>query len=144
MAVNLFDSLDGAGDEADAARWAARAPYAPEPDFDLMLVPRVRDWGADEDSLGDLERIAAEPAVAEVLRAEDRVRLRLDDEWVEATGRAVAADGPGDHADLAAGSAYAIYFWGANTTKALHIGHLRNLAIGNAIGAALAQAGGAV
>ena len=39
---------------------------------------------------------------------------------------------------------YAVYFWGANTTKALHIGHLRNLAIGNAIGAALEQAGARV
>ncbi len=45
---------------------------------------------------------------------------------------------------MVAGQRYAVYFWGANTTKALHIGHLRNLAIGNAIGATLTQAGGAV
>jgi arginyl-tRNA synthetase len=145
MAANLFDSVEGVGAGA-APRWAARAPYAPEPDFDLMLLPRTRGGSEDPESLADLERIAAEPAVAEVLRAGDTVRLRLDDAWVEATGAALAAgDGAGDpHADLAAGRAYAIYFWGANTTKALHIGHLRNLAIGNAIGAALAQAGAAV
>ena len=35
-------------------------------------------------------------------------------------------------------------FWDANATKALHIGHLRNLAIGNAVAASLAQAGGQV
>jgi len=35
-------------------------------------------------------------------------------------------------------------FWDANATKALHIGHLRNLAIGNALSAALAQAGAKV
>jgi arginyl-tRNA synthetase len=34
-----------------------------------------------------------------------------------------------------------VQFWDANATKALHIGHLRNLAIGNALAAALAQAG---
>jgi arginyl-tRNA synthetase len=142
MGANLFDSLDGVGAAEGTARWAVRAPFRPEPGFDLMLVPRVPDWSDDEASLADLERIA----VAEVLRDGNAVRLRLDDAWVEATGRAAAAgDDSGDaHADLAAERAYAIYFWGANTTKALHIGHLRNLAIGNAIGAALAQAGAEV
>jgi arginyl-tRNA synthetase len=146
MGANLFDSLDGVGAGEGRVRWAARAPYRPEPGFDLMLLPRVPGWREEAESLADLERIAAEPAVAEVLRDGDAVRLRLDDAWVEATGQAVAAgDGPGyAFADLAAGRAYAIYFWGANTTKALHIGHLRNLAIGNAIGAALAQAGATV
>ena len=145
MGANLFDSLDGVGPAA-AVRWAARAPYRPEPDFDLMLVPRAKGWREDAESLAELERIAGIPAIAEVQRDGDAVRLRLDDAWVEATGRSVAAgDGPGGEcADLAADRAYAIYFWGANTTKALHIGHLRNLAIGNAIGAALAQAGAVV
>jgi arginyl-tRNA synthetase len=146
MGANLFDSLDGVGSGEGRVRWAARAPYRPEPGFDLMLLPRVPQWRDDADSLADLERIASLPAVAETLRDGDGVRLRLDDAWVEATGqRAVAGEGPGEaHADLADGRTYAIYFWGANTTKALHIGHLRNLAIGNAIGAALAQAGATV
>ncbi len=150
MGANLFDNLDRAVTGEGRASWAARAPYRPDPGFDLMLVPRSREWRQDDAALAELERIAAEPAVAEVLRDEDGVRLRLDDSWVEATGQAVTA-GAADpataaeaHADLAAGRAYAIYFWGANTTKALHIGHLRNLSIGNAIGAALAQAGAAV
>jgi arginyl-tRNA synthetase len=37
-----------------------------------------------------------------------------------------------------------VQFWDANATKALHVGHLRNLAIGNALSAALAQAGAKV
>lgn len=144
MGANLFDSLDRAGTDGGRVRWAARAPYQPDPRFDLMLVPRVREWREDEDSRAALERIATEPAVAEVLREGDAVRLRLDDGWVEATGEAAASSSAAELADLAADRAYAIYFWGANTTKALHIGHLRNLAIGNAIGAALAQAGASV
>ena len=49
---------------------------------------------------------------------------------------------PGEEAvagcgDLAAGRRFALQFWDANATKALHIGHLRNLAIGNALAAAL-------
>jgi arginyl-tRNA synthetase len=46
--------------------------------------------------------------------------------------------------DLARARRYSVQFWDANATKALHVGHLRNLAIGNALAAALAQAGGRV
>jgi hypothetical protein len=141
---NLFDVLDGAGD--GRLNWAARAPYRPRSDFDLMLLPRVPGWREDEGSREDLERIADLPAVAEVLSDEDGVRLRLDDGWVEAVGGRLTGGGEdvGGLDDLAAGRAYAVYFWGANTTKALHVGHLRNLAVGNAVGSALTQAGAAV
>ncbi len=145
MGANLFDILDGVG-EGKSARWAARAPYRPEDGFDLMLVPRSPAWQDEPEALAELVRIGAEPEVAAVLRDGDTVRLRLADEWVAASGeRLQAGEGLAAEADdLAAGQAYAVYFWGANTTKALHIGHLRNLAIGNAIGAALARAGGEV
>jgi arginyl-tRNA synthetase len=147
MGANLFDSLDAIADRGDGQiQWAARAPYRPEAGFDLMLVPRTPDWRAGPDCVAALERIEAEPWVAEVLRDDGGVRVRLADDWVECTGEALEAGegGAGACADLAAGESYAVYFWGANTTKALHIGHLRNLAVGNAIGASLAQAGGRV
>ena len=72
------------------------------------------------------------------------VRGLVADEWIEAQGEAIrsGAFGNGSFTDLTAGNRYAVYFWGANTTKALHIGHLRNLALGNAIAAAL-RVGGA-
>src|SRR4051812_45344060 len=108
MGANLFDILDGVGYGDGRVRWTARAPYKPDPDFDLMLVPRVPEWREDEGSLAELERIAAEPAVADVLREGDAVRLRLDDGWVEATGRAAADSSAAELADLAADRAYAI------------------------------------
>jgi hypothetical protein len=37
-----------------------------------------------------------------------------------------------------------VQFWDANATKALHVGHLRNLALGNSLAAALEQAGAQV
>jgi tRNA synthetases class I (R) len=46
--------------------------------------------------------------------------------------------------DLAPNRRYSVQFWDANATKALHIGHLRNLAIGNALASALAQGGAQV
>ena len=147
MGENLFDSLDAiAAREDGQAQWAARAPYRPEPGFDLMLVPRTPDWRRHEDSLAALEAIEAAPWVESVIRDGEEVRVRLDAEWIEERGAALEArEGvEGANADLAAGGRYAVYFWGANTTKALHIGHLRNLAIGNAIGASLSQAGARV
>ncbi len=145
MAANLFDSIDGvAAGDGQAAPWAARSPFRPEADRDLMLVPRVRgDWATDERARAALERIAADPAVAEVREHAKGVDVRLDDEWIEARGEPLEEGGdPAANADLVAGERYAVYFWGANTTKALHIGHLRNLALGNAIAAAL-RVGGA-
>jgi len=145
MAGNLFDSIDGTVTGGDgAAPWAARSPFRPEADRDLMLVPRVRDWTADAGAREALDRIAADPAVAAVHEHPKGVDVRLADDWIAARGEALesGAPDPKANADLAAGERYAVYFWGANTTKALHVGHLRNLALGNAIAAGL-RVGGA-
>jgi arginyl-tRNA synthetase len=144
MAGNLFDSIDGVVAGDGAAPWAARSPFRPEEGRDLMLVPRVRDWAADPAAREALERIAADPAVASISERAGGVDLRLADEWIEARGEPLESGvaAPEAHADLAADARYAVYFWGANTTKALHVGHLRNLALGNAISAAL-RVGGA-
>lgn len=81
-----------------------------------------------------------------VAAEDDGVRLELADEWIESTGAALEAGGRAEDtlADLAEGRRYSVQFWDPNATKALHVGHLRNLALGNALAAALAQAGGRV
>ncbi|HEX2265820.1 MAG TPA: arginine--tRNA ligase, partial [Solirubrobacterales bacterium] len=148
MGENIFNSFDrAAAGEGGRALWAARAPYRPEPDFDLMLIPRLpkgTDWREDAGAQKALDRIEAEPWVASVDREGKQPRLKLSDEWIEAQGAAISSGSGDDFADMAAGNRYAVYFWGANTTKALHIGHLRNLAVGNAIAGALKQAGARV
>ena len=111
-----------------------------------MLTPRVREWRKDPRSLDALERIEGEPWVQRLVRERGVVWLRLADGWVQETGAALEA---GDNAeaplrDLADGQRLSVQFWDANATKALHVGHLRNLAIGNALAAALAQAGAQV
>src|SRR4051812_43272344 len=150
MGENIFTTFDRvAAGEGGTALWAARAPYRPEPGFDLMLIPRLpkgADWRQDEGARQALDRIEAEPWVASLDREGKQPTLELADEWIEAQGEAIRSGsfGAGTFADMAAGSRYAVYFWGANTTKALHIGHLRNLAVGAAIAGALKQAGGEV
>jgi arginyl-tRNA synthetase len=145
MGGNLFDNLDAiaVGGEGEV-QWSARAPFRPEPEFDLMLVPRVREWERSAAAREALEAIAAEPRVEAVAAEGGQVRVRLREEWIEQAGEELERGAGRRHADLAAGRRYAVYFWGANTTKALHIGHLRNLALGNAIGASLSQAGARV
>ncbi|MCW2987220.1 MAG: Arginyl-tRNA synthetase-like protein [Solirubrobacterales bacterium] len=144
--MNIFDYIEDGAVQGEQARWSARSPFRPREDFDLMLVPRTPDWRQDEDSRAALERIEAEPWVEAIAERGDEVLLRLASSWVEERGgRLESGEGiAGANADLAEGRSYAVYFWGANTTKALHIGHLRNLAVGHALGAALEQAGARV
>lgn len=150
MGENIFTTFDRvAAGEGGTALWAARAPYRPESDFDLMLIPRLpkgADWREDTDAKAALDRLEAEPWVAALDREGKQPTLKLADEWIEAQGEQIrsGAFGNGTFADMAADNRYAVYFWGANTTKALHIGHLRNLAVGNAIAGALKQAGARV
>ncbi|HEX7245305.1 MAG TPA: arginine--tRNA ligase [Solirubrobacterales bacterium] len=146
MATSLFDYFDDiAAEQGARARWAPRAPYQPEGRFDLMLVPRVRGWEEDPESLADLERFAAEPWVESVDRGGRQVVACLDSGWIERTGEGLErAAERGGHVEIAAGRRFALNFWDANSTKALHIGHLRNLALGNALGGAFEEAGGKV
>ena len=150
MGENIFNRFDEvAAGESGTALWAARAPYRPEPDFDLMLIPRLpkgSDWRESEEAKTALDRIEAEPWVASIDREGKQPTAKLADEWIEAQGKAISSGAQSEKqlADMAAENRYAVYFWGANTTKALHIGHLRNLAVGQAIAGALKQAGAEV
>ncbi|HET8815005.1 MAG TPA: arginine--tRNA ligase [Solirubrobacterales bacterium] len=150
MGENIFTTFERvAAGESGKALWAARAPYRPEPGFDLMLIPRLprdADWRENDEAKAALDRLEAEPWVASLDREGEQPTIRLADEWIEAEGEAIrsGARGGDEFADMAADNRYAVYFWGANTTKALHIGHLRNLAVGNAIAGSLKQAGATV
>ncbi len=147
MTANLFDYFEDVPERnGTPAPWAARAPRRPRERYDLKLVPRAPAWREDADSLGALARIEREPWVNAVMRDRDGVHLRLDDGWIETAGAALEAGGSAEAtlSDLAHGQRFSVQFWDANATKALHVGHLRNLAIGNALAAALTQAGGQV
>ncbi len=147
MTTNLFDYFEEVpGEDGTGAPWAARAPRHPNASFDIKLVPRAPDWREHAESLRSLERIESEPWLDTLTHAEDGVELRLDDGWIETTGAALEAGGGAEAAlvDLERARRYAVQFWDANATKALHVGHLRNLALGNALAAALEQAGGEV
>jgi arginyl-tRNA synthetase len=145
-ATNLFDYFEEASAEGEQTRWAARSPLRPQAGCDLKLMPRAPGWQDDPEATSALERIAAEPWVASVTRNPSSVDVLLDDDWIETVGQALL-DGDGREEtlhDLGLDQRFAVQFWDANATKALHAGHLRNLALGNSIAAALEQAGAEV
>jgi arginyl-tRNA synthetase len=146
MRLRLFDYFEEVLDDGEPAPWAARTPRRPRPDYDLTLTARVRDWREDPRSTRALELIEHEPWVARAEPSGETVRVRLADDWVESAGADLEAGGSAEAplGELAAGQRFSVQFWDANATKALHVGHLRNLAIGNALAAALAQGGGRV
>jgi arginyl-tRNA synthetase len=146
-ATNLFDYFEEAAEEGGAGGlWAARAPLRPSGSFDLRLMPRSRSWRDDPASCEALEQIERQSWVQQAEREADGVAIRLADEWIERAGATLEEGDHGEQefADLARGRLVSVQFWDANATKALHVGHLRNLAIGNALAAALTQAGAQV
>jgi hypothetical protein len=146
IAINLFDYFETLGDDEGAGFWAARAPRRPRPDYDIKLVPRRSGWREDPAAISALGEIERQPWLQGIRRAGEEVRLIVSDEWVEGVGAVLEAGGSAEVslADLLAGKRFSIQFWDANASKALHAGHLRNLAVGNALTAALAQAGARV
>jgi arginyl-tRNA synthetase len=147
MMPNIFDYFEELETRQEGTSpWAARAPRRPRADFDLQLFPRAADWQDDAESLRALTRVEQQPWVRSLTRDRDAVRVSLADGWVELAGAALEAGGSAEThlADIADGRRVSVQFWDANATKALHVGHLRNLAIGNALSAALAQAGAKV
>ena len=146
VTINLFDYFEELATDEAPPPWAARAPRRPQSNYDVKLLPRSPDWREDRKSLRTLEQIEGEAWVATVLRDGGEVRLCLDDGFIEFAGAALEAGGCSESplGDLNPGERVSVQFWDANATKALHVGHLRNLAIGNALAAALEQAGGLV
>jgi arginyl-tRNA synthetase len=147
MTFNLFDYFEELRTQEESpAPWAARAPRRPQKDYDLRLTARSPEWRDDAETVEALEQVRQQPWVIDVSEDDHGARLRLADDWIATVGAALEAGGSSEASlsDLAQGRAVSVQFWDANATKALHIGHLRNLAIGNALSAALAQAGAQV
>lgn len=93
-----------------------------------------------------LARLASLEVCESVRQKGPRLTFRLKDDWVAAVGEALeAGDEVGmDAGGLLGGRRIFVDFYGANATKALHIGHLRNSALGFGLAAALDAAGARV
>lgn len=119
----------------------------------FRVVPILRaDAAADvsaialkpEAAAAALEALQADPAIASVeQQGPQRFLMRCADERIAATGAGLEAGRfPGmETDDLRAGKRAIVDFCDPNATKALHVGHLRNIALGQAVSWALRAAG---
>ena len=128
------------------AHWAARAPQSPSDGFDLKLLPRSPTWRDEPAALDALARVEREPWVERIDCVNDGVELHLDNRWLEAVGAELQAGDSRDEplSELARGQRFSVQFGDVDAGEVLHVGHLRNLALGNALAAALEQAGAQV
>lgn len=110
---------------------------------DLKVI--LRDSCDSNHTLVEAEgALAAHPDVEAAERSGRCILLRLQDEVIAAAGEALergVADLPPAEEASFAGKRFMIQFLDPNATKALHVGHLRNIALGQALRCALRAAG---
>jgi len=127
--TNLLDALDAslAANGADRTLLPV-VPFRPAP-VDVRLELRDPAWRATA---------AGRAAVAALATSGEPLGVRFVDAELAALGAVLERGEPDPLAtrSVAAGWSWVVNFGDPNTTKALHGGHLRNLAIGNALAGA--------
>ena len=147
-APNLLDELDRALAQVDdGGPLAALVVPHNASGWDVFLAGRRPGWAAEVGAqVGDT--LTALPLVreAQLDLAGNRLLLRLGDERIATLGAAMEGLDvePFLGGDLAAGERMVFDFCDPNATKALHVGHLRNVALGNALGSLAASCGAEV
>ena len=139
-ATNLLDRLDATiADHGAGGALLTIVPFKPAP-ADVELRLRDRAWGASAvgartlAALGDV----ADPAALARADDDDCLAARFASPRLAALGAALEGGGPDPLATrrVAPGRRWTVNFGDPNTTKALHVGHLRNVAVGNALAGA--------
>ena len=150
-APNLLDELDAALARVEDERREGPLASLVVPHnlrgCDVFLAGRRSGWAAEAgEAVGGA--LTAHPAVREALLDPNgnRVLLRLADERVAALGAALEGVQvePFLGRDLATTQRMVFDYCDPNATKALHVGHLRNVALGHALGSLAASLGAEV
>lgn len=145
--TNILDAIAAELEGNDlAAAVNVLIPRTPSSSADIVLAARPSLWKEHDTGLSAIEGIASRAEVTDVqFRGKGRRRklnVRLRSQWVEELGEGLER-GQADRLyvrDLASGS-MTVDFCDPNATKAFHVGHLRNLAVGNAIACLGSSAG---
>lgn len=113
---------------------------------DIRLVFGDRSWLQSEDGHRLVATFRDHPMTAKALRRKSAIHLRFHDEVLGDLERELATGSPlGMTADdVAGGRKVTVSYVGPNTNKALHVGHLRNAFLGEALASALGAAGAEV
>ncbi len=135
---NLLDAVEATLRAVDPAAFRVVPILRQEDPADVGAITRDRELAPRA-----LEALRADPAVASVEQQDQRFLIRLADERIAATGAGLEAGRLTgmETDDLRAGTRAIVDFCDPNATKALHVGHLRNIALGQAVASALVAAG---
>jgi arginyl-tRNA synthetase len=144
--MTILDDLENVVSPAGSLPlWKVRGFVLPDPAFDLAVIPLCREAQTPEATSLVIDRLHGSELVTDAKpRKKHQVHVRVDAASLEGRGAKLEAGEFPTSSDLEAGESYVVHFCDPNATKALHIGHLRNIAIGNAIASALAYAGATV
>jgi arginyl-tRNA synthetase len=114
-------------------------------DADLRVLFTDRAWLRSPAGDRLREALDRHPAIASASRHRSALLLRFDDHALAGLESSLVAGADCMSAtDLLAGYSYVVGFVGPNTNKALHVGHLRNVFLGDALACALTAAGASV
>lgn len=140
---NLLDGVEATLRAVDADAFRVVPVLRQEDAADVGAITRDRALAERA-----AEALRADPAIdpASVTQEQQRFLMRFADERVAAVGAGLEAGQLTgmETGDLRAGERAIVDFCDPNATKALHVGHLRNIALGQAISRALRAAGAQV
>jgi arginyl-tRNA synthetase len=113
---------------------------------DLMLRFADRAWLRSAEGTDLIEAFRSLPATSVVERQRSALLLRFDDAALTGLEQLLASGEPAgmDTTAALAGQTFEVSFVGPNTNKALHVGHLRNVVLGQALVSGLKAAGAEV
>ncbi|HEY2141632.1 MAG TPA: arginine--tRNA ligase [Solirubrobacteraceae bacterium] len=125
--------------------WTLKPFSRPRTRFDLVLVaPASRDARQRDATTSLKARLESSRLIERSeLTSSGQIYVRLADHSVQNAGAALERDGL-PHFQLAFPRAIVVHYCDPNATKALHVGHLRNLAAGHALASTLAYLGARV
>lgn len=143
-----IDACEGLLDDHDALdRCVSIEPRLLEDQYaDLQLRFGDRAWLRSAAGEGLIEALREQALVDELRERRADLLVRFDGAALaELEKRLAGAESAGmETADILAGASYEVSLVGPNANKALHLGHFRNVAIGQALASMLAAAGASV
>jgi arginyl-tRNA synthetase len=118
----------------------------PEPVPDVALLMKEPEWASTTGGRDLLEQLSTDCAFASSRQKGQRLTLRFSDAFIGEVGAAqeLGASPLGEASRDLLGSRYLVDFCDPNANKAFHVGHLRNVAFGQAIACLLEALGAEV
>jgi arginyl-tRNA synthetase len=112
----------------------------PDSVADAAILITNKKWASSSSGRALIDLLSSQREIVSIRGIGQKITLRLADDLIASAGEALEA-GDLDTSGLLAGQNYIVDFCDPNATKALHLGHMRNIALGNALAAALRAAG---